>query len=144
MRYTYDIYGWYTGEIDTTVPIHGSSSVPPPLEVPEGSKANYIGNGWEILPYVEPTTVTVIPYNPPPTFPGRVLTKLQYMNRFTSVELANIYSAAKSVIQVEIWLEKFKLATEINLDDPTILEGLLAMEAAGLLEVGRANEIIQY
>lgn len=72
----------------------------------------------------------------------RTLTKLEYMNRFTDVELAAIYTAAKAVVQVEIWLEKFKLAQEISLDDVSTVGGLQAMEAAGLIGTGRAAEIL--
>ena len=77
-----------------------------------------------------------------PPAPVRVLTKLQYMNRFHDAELAGIYTAAKTVVQVEIWLEKFKLASEINLDDPITIGGLQAMEVAGLIGAGRAAEIL--
>lgn len=78
----------------------------------------------------------------PVAAPIRALTKLQYMNRFTDKELADIYGAAKVIVQVEIWLEKFKLAAEINLDDPVTIGGLQAMEAAGLLAAGRAAEVL--
>lgn len=74
--------------------------------------------------------------------PVRLLTKLGYMNRFTDAELAGIYTAAKTVVAVEIWLEKFKLAAEINLDDPATVAGLQAMETAGLLAAGRAAAIL--
>ncbi len=74
--------------------------------------------------------------------PKRTLTKLEYMNRFTETELAAIYTAAKTVVSIEIWLEKFKLATEINLDDAEMVSGLQAMEAAGLISAGRAAEIL--
>lgn len=73
----------------------------------------------------------------------RVLTKLEYMNRFTDSELAAIYTAAKTVVQVEIWLEKFKAATEVNLDDLVTVAGLDALEAAGLIGEGRSAEIRQ-
>lgn len=79
---------------------------------------------------------------PTPAQPIRTFTKLQYMDRFTDAELAGIYTAAKSVVQIEIWLEKFKLATDINLDDPATIGGLQAMEAGGLLGAGRAAEIL--
>lgn len=72
----------------------------------------------------------------------RTLTKLEYMNRFTDTELAGIYTAAKSVIQIEVWLDKFKLAGEINLDDPVTIAGVQALEAAGLLTAGRSAEIL--
>jgi hypothetical protein len=72
----------------------------------------------------------------------RTLTKLAYMNRFTDVELAAIYTAAKSSVQVEVWLDKFKLAEEINLDDQATISGVQALEAAGLLAAERAAEIL--
>ena len=78
----------------------------------------------------------------PAAVPIRVITKLAYMNRFTDAELAGIYTAAKSVVQVEIWLEKFKLAQEIDLDDPSTAVGLQAMESAELIGVGRTAEIL--
>jgi hypothetical protein len=73
---------------------------------------------------------------------GRTLTKLKYMNRFTDAELAAIYTTAKSNVQVEVWLDKFKLAEEINLDDPSTIAGVQALEAAGLLAKGRSTEIL--
>lgn len=79
--------------------------------------------------------------DPAPT-PVRTLTKLQYMNRFTDDELAGIYTAAKSNVAVEIWLEKFKLASEVNLDDASTVAGLQAMEVVGLLAPGRSTEIL--
>jgi hypothetical protein len=72
----------------------------------------------------------------------RTLTKLAYMNRFTDAELAAIYTAAKSNIRVEVWLDKFRLAEEINLDDPSTIAGVQALEAAGLLAAGRSAEIL--
>lgn len=72
----------------------------------------------------------------------RVLTKLDYMNRFTDTELATIYTVAKSNIAVEIWLEKFKLSTEINLDDLRTIGGVMALEQFGLIGPGRASEIL--
>jgi hypothetical protein len=84
---------------------------------------------------------TFTPPEPAAEVASRTVTKLQYMNRFTDVELATIYTAAKTVIQVEIWLEKFKLASDVNLDDPATLAGLQAMEAFGLIGPGRAAEI---
>lgn len=101
--------------------------------------SNGMCKGWEKIGGV--WTPPAPPEQPAPA-PVRVLTKLQYMNRFTDAELAAIYTAAKTVVQVEIWLEKFKLATEVNLDDPATVAGLQAMEAARLLATGRAAEIL--
>lgn len=74
--------------------------------------------------------------------PKRVITKLQYMNRFTDNELATIYTIAKTNIALEIWLEKFKLASDIDLDDARTIGGLQALEANGILASGRAMEIL--
>lgn len=73
---------------------------------------------------------------------SRVLTKTQYMNRFTDAELGAIYSTAKVVVSVQVWLERFNAATEINLDSSNVIGGLHTMEAAGLIGAGRANEIL--
>ena len=100
--------------------------------------ANGMGIGWS---YVNGVGTAPEPSAPQPVS-VRTLTKLQYMNRFTDAELAGIYTAAKSNVAVEIWLEKFKLASEVNLDDSATVAGLQAMEAAGLLAVGRAAEIL--
>lgn len=81
----------------------------------------------------------VIPNN---TVPSRIVTKLAYMDRFTDAELVNIYSAAKVSVAVEVWLAKFNVSSEIDLDDPRIYAGLHALEMAGLIGSGRAQEIV--
>lgn len=84
----------------------------------------------------------------PPTPAKRRVTKLDYMQRFTDAEMAGIYSAAKSSIAVEVWLAKFNATTpepdgtSMDLDDPRTIGGLQALEAAGLIGVGRAAEIL--
>lgn len=83
-----------------------------------------------------------------PVQPKRRLTKLEYMNRFTDLELAAIYTAAKSIVAVEVWLAKFNATTPdpdgtaVDLSDPRTIAGVQALEAAGLLEAGRAAEIL--
>lgn len=74
--------------------------------------------------------------------PSRVLTKLQFMDRFTDEEMEAIYTAAEESVQVEIWLERFKLASEVDLDDPRTISGVQALESAGLIAEGRAAEIL--
>ena len=103
---------------------------------------NDVGIGWA---YSGGTFVApIVPAEPkPPTPPAQtVLTKLDYMNRFEDGELAGIYTTAKSSVEIEIWLEKFKLATEIDLTDSRTIAGVQALEAAGLIGEGRAAEIL--
>ena len=71
-----------------------------------------------------------------------VITKLEYMNRFHDDELATLYTAAKANVQIEIWLEKFKLAEFIDLPDARTIAGVQALEAAGIIGTGRAAEIL--
>ena len=72
----------------------------------------------------------------------QTFSKLEFINRFTDAELINIYTAAKSVIQIEIWLDKFKLAEYIDVSSPTTVSGLQSLEANGLIAAGRTNQII--
>lgn len=113
------------------------------LELPCGDDVPPVGAQWNGEVFapepVQPTPVQPTPVQPTPS---RKLTKLEYMNRFTDAELAVIYAAAKTVVQVEIWLEKFRLATDVDLEDPRTVAGVEAMEGAGLLAEGRAAEIL--
>lgn len=56
--------------------------------------------------------------------PQKVITKLAFMNRFTMEELAAIYTAAKTEVMVEVFLDKLKLAEEVNLTDAQTISGL--------------------
>ena len=132
--YTFDIYGRFAGTSDT--PTDRSTEVAP-AEL--SADYNFNGVDWVFAPGVLTTPVAAAPA---PAAPARILTKLQYMDRFTDVELAGIYTAAKSVVQIEVWLEKFKIAQEINLDDPATITGVEALELGGLIGEGRAAEIL--
>ena len=70
------------------------------------------------------------------------VSKLDYLGRFTSEELGAIFSAAKTHVPLEVWLEKFKLSEFIDLSDPRTLQGLQSLEAFGLINPGRAQEIL--
>lgn len=70
------------------------------------------------------------------------MSPLDYMELFTDDELIGIYGAAKVSPEVEIWLRKFERSTEVSLSDPRTIAGVQALEAAGLIATGRANEIL--
>lgn len=72
----------------------------------------------------------------------RPVTKLAFMERFTDEELAAIYAAAKTDVRVEVWMDKLKLASEIDLADPRTKAGVEALEALGLIAQGRAAEVL--
>lgn len=72
----------------------------------------------------------------------RPISKLAFMERFTDEELAAIYAAAKTDVRVEVWMDKLKLAGEVDLNDPRTKAGVRALEAFGLIGEGRAEQIL--
>ena len=80
---------------------------------------------------------------PTAALPQKVITKLAFMNRFTMEELAAIYTAAKTEVMVEVFLDKLKIAEEVNLADTQTIGGLQALAASGLLTETRVQEILQ-
>jgi hypothetical protein len=80
---------------------------------------------------------------PAAPLPQKVITKLAFMNRFTMEELAAIYTAAKTEVMVEVFLDKLKLAEEVNLADSQTIAGLEALAASGLLTEARVQEVLQ-
>lgn len=99
----------------------------------DGLKSSLLGNIYD--PVTKKFNVPAVPAS-------KVLTKLQFMNRFTNEELVGIYTAAKASVAVEIWLEKFKLSTEVDLSNSDTIAGIQALEAAGLIQSGRAAVIL--
>ena len=71
------------------------------------------------------------------------LTKLAFMNRFTMEELAAIYTAAKTEVMVEVFLDKLKLAEHVDVTDPQTRAGLQALAASGLLTEARVQEVLR-
>lgn len=80
---------------------------------------------------------------PPDGQPHQPLTKLAFMNRFTMEELAGIYTAAKSEVMVEVFLDKLKLAEDVDISDANTRAGIQMLVASGLLGAERAAEILR-
>lgn len=72
----------------------------------------------------------------------RRLTPKAFSDRFTEAEMQALLAAAGSNVALMTWWEKFKLAQDINLDDPATQSGVQALEIAGLLSAGRAAEVL--
>lgn len=130
MPYYFDDHGWLTTEV---LPDRKTNVAPPSSVLPDGAEWNFTGHAWVAMPLIQ----APIEIPPAPTA-TRTITKLQYMGLFTDNELRAIYTAAKAVVDVEIWLDKFKITPEVDLDDPRTIGGLQAMETAGLIGAGRA------
>lgn len=72
----------------------------------------------------------------------RRLTHKGFSDRFTDAEMQAILAAAEANTALKTWWEKFKLARDINLDDPATQGGVQALEIAGLIGEGRAAEVL--
>ena len=72
----------------------------------------------------------------------RRLTHKGFSDRFTDAEMQPILAAAEANAALKTWWEKFKLARDINLDDPATQGGVQALEIAGLIGEGRAAEVL--
>lgn len=92
-------------------------------------------------------------FPPPDTSPtfGRVITKLAYRNRFTAAEKRAIKKASLGLntnltedqwLSVAVAQDDILSAGYIHLDRPETVSGTQALEALGLIGVGRATEIL--
>lgn len=70
------------------------------------------------------------------------VSKLEFLNRFTTPERVTIRTAAKASPAVEDYLELLNAAEEVRLTSETTIQGVNALEAAGLIAAGRAAEIL--
>jgi len=74
--------------------------------------------------------------------PQRLVTKLEYLRRFTATERITIRTASKTNAVLEDYLAMLELAQDINLDDTDTVGAVQMLEAAGLIAEGRATEIL--
>ena len=76
------------------------------------------------------------------------LSKKQFLDRFSPAEMSAVLAAAKVSPDVEVWLFRFNSTTPdaeglaIDTADPLTVAGLCALEHAGLIGPGRADQII--
>jgi len=100
---------------------------------------------WELVPDAPQAS------DPPPE--PRHATRLAFRNRFTAAEKVTLEMASlddpsapmaqrQQAAALRVSLEDVKTATFIDLDRHDTRTGVQAMEAAGLLAVGRAAEIL--
>jgi len=76
---------------------------------------------------------------------NEVITRLQFMRRFTDTERENIRAVrdgGQSQELLDFW-ELLQLAADVNLNDVDIQEGVAMLEASGLLSTGRSLVILE-
>lgn len=70
------------------------------------------------------------------------LTQTQFLNRFTEIEATAVMTATQSNPALQLFWQKMTMADWINLDDQATQGGVNALEIAGLLNPGRATEVL--
>lgn len=78
----------------------------------------------------------------PAPIPQAPISKLEFRNRFTMNEKAAIYTAAKTSVAIQVWLEDLAAASEVNTSHVQTIAGVQALEQAGLIGAGRAVQIL--
>lgn len=72
----------------------------------------------------------------------RLLDKAEFFNRFTENELITFYTLAKNNVVLEIMLDKFKLASKINLLDKEVENAIKVLVENGVLTEERESELL--
>ena len=72
----------------------------------------------------------------------KTITKLAFLNRFTSDERIGIRTAAAQSPAIADYLAMLDAAQDIDLTDARTIGGVQALEDAGLIGEGRATEIL--
>ena len=73
---------------------------------------------------------------------SRVMTKLEYLRRFTVEERVAIRAAATQNAVLADYLQLMELAQDINTGDADTIAAVTMLEQAGLIAAGRANEVL--
>jgi len=82
-------------------------------------------------------------YAPPAPVPTS-LTASAFIARFTPAEQNAMATAAQTNPQILLLLIRLSAAQSINASDPTVIGGVNAMAAAGLLTQARAAQVLNY
>lgn len=72
----------------------------------------------------------------------RILSKLEFVELFTSAERVAIRAARGQSSALDDYLYMLEMAEEVNLDSPNVIGGLAMLEQAQILAAGRAQEIL--
>lgn len=74
--------------------------------------------------------------------PPRLISKVEYLRRFSTEERVAIRTAAKQNAVLEDYLSLLELAADIDLDDPDTIGAVHMLESVGLVGAGRAAEVL--
>jgi hypothetical protein len=77
---------------------------------------------------------------PPKPLPPYLISKIDFMDRFTNDELATLISSTIPMVMVIV--KKFDEATEIDINSPKTIDAANGLEALGIIGAGRASIIL--
>lgn len=77
-----------------------------------------------------------------PAAPDARITRLAFRNRFTTAEKIALYNAAKTSVEVQIYLDDVNAASYIDLQRPDTRASVQHLESLGLIAPGRALGIL--
>jgi hypothetical protein len=103
----------------------------------------HLGNDWRLEAISEAAPAVDDPQSPPAG--PRRLTKLQFVERLGDVAFVAILQMAKQSVEVEAFVERFRLTTpdadgtSVDLDDPRTVAGVTAIGAT-LHQLGTVGE----
>ena len=78
-----------------------------------------------------------LPPDPPPV----ILNRLEYINKLEN-SYPIIISTSKTDVEVEVWLEKFRLTETFNMSESTTISDVQFLVTKNLITQDKANEII--
>lgn len=82
------------------------------------------------------------PPEPAANRPAAVLSRLEFLRRFTQAERQAIRSARAQSVELDDFMFLLEIAETVRLDNDDVMAGLAMLEGAGLLAAGRASEIL--
>lgn len=126
--------------IDSSSRPYGISQLGEPITradmIPTDSlEFDFGGKVWDGAAWIDDPSSPVTP-------PRMRLTKLEFRNQFTFAEKQAIYTAAETSVDIEIFLDDLMAAEYIDCDNSNTITNVNALETAGLIAAGRADEIL--
>jgi hypothetical protein len=142
----FDVLGLYVGSTDEGILPHARFSS---IYVPEYDALTEIPlfthTEWKIIPLTEAnemrdayqTSLSNVVQSKPTQY-----SKVDFMSLFTPTEMVAIYTAAKTDVEVEIFLDFMKASDYINTMDQRTKDSVAALETKALIADGRTAEIL--
>jgi hypothetical protein len=124
-----EIYNGITQRLTDLSGITIETSPPYSISNPEPEQPS-----WELTDPAEPTIYTAH---------QGLFSKQQFMSLFAHNEISAIYTAAKTDVDVEIWLDRLRVQPDpVDLQAPLTIEGVGFLVSKGFITQERLQEIL--